>query len=103
MEETEDLSTNELEKLEEVELEIEPSASEVNEGYCGECNEKLIRTVENISLLDGAISFHIIKLKCPKCGKVYLDLDQAKKHDFLLALKKALNQPLEKLTKKINN
>lgn len=83
-------------------IEINEKAFEVNEGICRKCNEKLIKIVENKSLIDGTITFHIIKLKCPKCEKKYLDLDQAEKYDFFLTLEGASKkESLEKLTKKI--
>jgi len=101
MEEGEDMTIDELEKLETVETKIDGNAFEVNEGICKDCGEKLIKIVENRSILDGAISFHIIKLRCPNCGKEYLDLDQAEKYDFTLILERALQQPLDKLSKRI--
>lgn len=101
MEEYEDTPAEELENLEEVKIESDKDAFEVNEGFCKECNERLVKIVENRSILDGAITFHIIKLKCPKCGKEYLDLDQAEKYDFALILERALHQSLEKLSNKI--
>jgi|SRR3989344_7937934 len=103
MEEAEDMTINELEKLEEVDTSVEEDAFEVNEGICKECNEKLIKVVENRSILDGTITFHIIKLKCPKCGNEYLDLDQAEKYDFALILEKAVKQPLDKVSRRILN
>ncbi len=101
MENEEDASLEEIEKFKEVELEIDKDAFEVNEGTCQDCNEKLIKMVENRSILNGTISFHIIKLRCPKCGKEYLDLDQAEKYDFALLLEKATQQPISILTRKI--
>ena len=100
--EEENLSIEELENLEEVSLDIDEEAFEVNEGVCKECGGKLIKIVENRSILDGTITFHIIKLKCQNCGKEYLDLDQAEKYDFALLLEKAVKQPLDKLSRKIS-
>ncbi len=88
-------------KLKEEKLEIEEDTFEVNDGICKDCNEKLIKIVENRSILDGTITFHIIKLKCPKCGREYLDLDQAEKYDFALLLEEAAKQPLSILSKKM--
>ena len=101
MEATEDMTIDELEKLQEVDVNMDKDAFEVNDGVCKECNEKLVKIVQNKSILDGAITFHIIKLKCPKCGKEYLDLDQAEKYDFTLILEKAVKQPLDKLSRRI--
>ena len=104
MEEGEDLSFEELNNLKEEKIELTSVNFEVNEGLCKDCGEKLIKIVENRSLLDGAITFHIIKLKCPNCGKEYLDLEQAEKYDFLLTLEKAIKQKkaLTLLAKKIS-
>lgn len=97
------MSFEELEKLKEAEIEIDSTAFEVNEGRCKACSGRLIKIVENRSVLDGAITFHIIKLKCLTCGKEYLDLDQAEKYDFLLLLEKATKQPLNILSRKITS
>lgn len=98
------MSVEELEKFREEKLEMDSGAFEVNEGVCKDCGGRLIKIVETRSVLDGAITFHIIKLKCLKCGKEYLDLDQAEKYDFLLILEKAIKQkqPLEVLSKSIS-
>ena len=101
--EEENTSFDELEKMEEIKFEIDEGAFEVNEAICKNCHGKLIKIVENRSLLEGAITFHIIKLKCLRCGMEYLDLDQAEKYDFLLLLEKAVKQPLEVISKKIEN
>jgi hypothetical protein len=101
MEEGENISFDELRDLKEIEIEVDKDALEVSDGFCKECNEKLVKMVENRSILDGSVTFHIIKLKCMKCGREYLDLDQAEKYDFLLTLEKAVKQPLDKLTRKI--
>ncbi len=81
-----------LEKLEEEKIEFDSNASEVHEGVCNECGGKLANVVENKNLLDGTLTFHIIKLRCLQCGKEYLDLNQAEKYDFLLILEQALRQ-----------
>ena len=91
----------ELENMEEVKIEVDKNAFEVNSGICKRCKEKMVKIVENRSVLDGTITFHIIKLKCEKCGKEYLDLDQAEKYDFLITLEKAMKQPLEMVSKRI--
>ena len=91
----------ELENLEEVKIEVDKNPFEVNSGICKRCKEKMVKIVENRNVLDGTITFHIIKLKCEKCGKEYLDLDQAEKYDFLITLEKAMKQPLEMVSKRI--
>ncbi len=96
------MTIEELKQLEEEPVEVGGNAFEVNEGLCKECHEKLIKKIENRTIFGGTVTFHIIKLVCPKCGREYLDLDQAEKYDFLLTLEKASKEkPLEVLTRKI--
>ncbi len=104
MEEGEDLSADGLGLLEQVDIDLESRAGEVNEGFCKECGGRLVKMVENRDFLDGSISFHIIKLKCDGCGKEYLDLNQADKYDFLLILEKAIKSKiaLKVLARKIS-
>ena len=47
MEYGEDMSLEELERLEEVKFEIDKNAGQVNDGTCPDCNEKLVKIVEN--------------------------------------------------------
>ncbi len=101
MEEGEDISFEKLDSLEEEKVEIDSEAFNVNDGICRECGGKLVKFVDNKNLLNGTITFHIIKLKCPNCNREYLDLEQAEKYDFLLLLEKAVRQPLNKLSQKI--
>ncbi len=98
----EDINLNELE---EANLEIDKDAFNVSEGFCKECGEKLVKIIENRTSLDGALTFHFTKLKCPNCGKEYLDLNEAEKYDFLLILEKALKQrhSLRTISRKIIN
>lgn len=96
-----DMTLEELENLEEVKLEIDEGAFEVSEGVCPYCNEKFVKIVENRKALGGDVTFHIKKLKCIKCGKEYLDLNDAEKYDLLLILEKAFKQPINVLSKKV--
>ena len=98
----EDLSLEELKELEEESFDLDKNAFEVNDGICKDCGGRLIKIVENRNILDGAITFHIIKLKCQNCGKEYLDLNQAEKYDFALLLERAVRQPLDKLSRRIS-
>ena len=100
--EEKDFNIEDLENFEESKIEFESKSNEVNDGKCMSCNEKLVKVLENRNLLNGAITFHIIKLRCPKCKKEYLDLDEAEKYDFFLLLEKAIKQPLDKLNRKLS-
>ena len=84
----EDLSLEELEKLKEVKIKVDKDSFKVTEGICPKCNNKMVKVIENNSLFDGALTFHIIKFRCDKCKKEYMDLEQAEKYDLFLALKK---------------
>ena len=84
----EDLSLEELEKLEEVKIKVDKDSFKVTEGICPKCDSKMIKVIENNSLFDGALTFHIIKFRCGKCKKEYMDLEQAEKYDLFLTLKK---------------
>ena len=104
MEEGEDISFEELQQVGEEKLAFDSSAYEVNSGACKECGGKLIKVVENRNVLDGMLTFHVIKMRCDQCGKEYLDLDQAEKYDFALILEKAIKQRnLNVLASKIQN
>ena len=96
----------ELENLEEIKLEINKDSLNINKGICPNCNEKMANYIDNKSLFEGAVTFHIIKFKCLKCNKEYLDLDEAQKYDLFLELQKigkekALTLFNENKTKKI--
>ena len=96
------MSLEELKQLQEEKFEVAEDASTVNEGICKECHEKMIKIVENRSIFNGALTFHVIKLKCQQCGKEYLDLDQAETYDLFLTLEKMSKEnPLEIIAKKI--
>jgi len=100
MEYGEDMSLEELENLEEVDIEIDKNASQVDGGICPDCNEEFTKIVENRNI-NGWVTLHIIKLKCPKCDKEYLDLEQGKKYNLLLMLEKVFQQPINVLSKRI--
>lgn len=82
------MSMEELRNFEEIDLEINKDALIVNEGVCPKCKEKMIKYIDNKSLFDGTLTFHIIKFKCQKCKKEYLDLNEAQKYGLFLKLGK---------------
>jgi transposase-like protein len=100
-EEYEDLSEEEFSEFEEVKsAKIDTDSLKVSEGACPECNEKMDKIIENKNLFDGALTFHIIKYKCQKCNKEYMDLEQAEKYDLYLSLKK-IKRPISHITKSL--
>lgn len=103
MELYEDLTEKELSKFELVkDLVIDENSFKVAEGICPECNEKMDKIIENKSLFNGTVTFHIIKYRCGRCNKEYLDLEQAEKLDLFLIFKKLSNMPLPSITHSIH-
>lgn len=99
MELYEDLKEEELSKFEEVkDLVIDKDSFKLSEGFCPECNQKMDKVIENKNLFDGAVTFHIIKYRCTKCNKEYLDLEQAEKLDLFLIINKLSKKPLSVIT-----
>lgn len=84
----EDLSEEELSQLGEVKAEIDENSFKVSEGVCPVCNEKMSKYIANFSLFDGALTFHIIKFRCDKCKREYIDMNEAEKYDFYLSIRK---------------
>ena len=96
-----DLSEEELEKFEEVkDIKIDKDSFKVNKGICPECNEKMDKVIENLNLFDGALTFHIIKFRCQKCDKEYMDLEEAEKYDLYLSLEK-MKRPISYITQSL--
>jgi formylmethanofuran dehydrogenase subunit E len=95
-----DMTLEELENLEEVDIKFDKNARHVEDGKCPHCNERFVKVVESKNIGDW-VTFHITKLKCPKCGEVYLDLNQGKKNDIIFMLEKAFHQPIDVLSKKM--
>lgn len=97
----EELGEEKLSKFEEVkDFEIDGDSLKVSEGICPECNMKMDKVIENRNLFDGALTFHIIKYRCQKCNKEYMDLKQAEKYDFYLSLKK-IKRPISYITQSL--
>ena len=82
------MSIGELEKLKEFSLEINKNTININKGICPKCNKNMVKYIDNKSIFDRAMTFHIIKFKCLNCNKEYLDLDEAQKYDLFLKLEK---------------
>jgi len=97
----EDLSAKELDGFQEVEdVEIDEDSFKVSEGICQYCNEKMNKVIENKNMFDGALTFHIIKYRCQKCKKEYMDLEQAEKYDLYLSLEK-IKRPISYITQSL--
>jgi len=97
----EGMSDKELEAMETLEVEVTEKSFTVTNGECPTCNETMEKIIENKSLFDGSLTFHLIKFRCTNCKKEYLDLNQAEKYDLYLILERAARQPLSVLTKNV--
>jgi uncharacterized protein with PIN domain len=95
-----DMTLEELEELEEVDVEFDKNAFRVEGGTCPNCDEKFVKVVENRNIGDW-VTLHFDKLRCSKCDKEYFDLEQGKKYSVLLMLEKILRQPMDVLSKKV--
>lgn len=93
----ENLKEKELEKMKEVKAEIDIESFKVITGVCPTCNQKMEKIIQNKNLFDGAITFHIIKFRCSKCRKEYLDIEQAQKYDLYLLLEKFSKKPIKSI------
>jgi len=86
--------------MQEVEMKLDEKAFRVDKSVCPNCGLKMRKIIENKSLFEGSLTFHIIKFHCEKCDRQYLDLEQAQVYDlFLIFSKKFAGKPLENLTK----
>lgn len=90
--------------MEEVEFKVDKTSFEVEEGICPACGKEMTKVIENKSLFDGALSFHLIKFRCNLSGKEFLDLNQAKKYDLFLLLNKiSSKKKLKDLTQNVRS
>ena len=90
--------------MKEVKAVLGEKAFRVDRAVCPHCGLKMHKVIENKSLFDGSLTFHIIKLKCEKCSREYLDLEQAEVYDTYLMFSrkfsgKSLEHVAEKFTK----
>ena len=90
-------------KLKEIEMKLDEKAFRVDRAVCPQCNLKMHKIIETKSLFDGALTFHIIKLKCEKCHREYLDLEQAQVYDLFLTVRKLKERPLYDVTERISH
>ena len=90
-------------RLEEVEMKLDEKAFRVDRSICPHCNLKMHKIIENKSLFGGALTFHIIKLRCEKCSREYLDLEQAQVYDLFLVMRKLQEKSLYDVTERISH
>lgn len=89
--------------MKEAKMEIGGKAFRVDKSVCPHCDLKMHKIIENKSLFDGSLTFHIIKLKCEKCSREYLDLEQAEVYDMYLILNKRFaGRPLEAISERFS-
>ena len=84
-------------------MEIGEKASRVDKAVCPHCDLKMHKVIENKSLFNGSLTFHIIKLRCEKCSREYMDLEQAEVYDmYLILTKKFAGRPLETVAERFS-
>lgn len=89
--------------MKEVKMEIGEKAFKAGKAVCSCCDLKMRKVIENKSLFDGSLTFHIIKLRCEKCNREYLDLEQAEVYDMYLILNKTFaGRPLETVAERFS-
>lgn len=87
-------------KYKEVKIRIKERAFRADKAVCPHCGIKMQKIIENKSLFDGSVTFHIIKFRCEKCRREYMDLEQAEKYDLYLIMSRHLSKkPLEKVSR----
>ena len=103
MEPYQELKEEELNEFVQIkDLVIDKDSFKLGEGFCPECNKKMYKIIENKSLFDGAVTFHIIKYRCTKCNKEYLDLEQAEKLDLFFIIQKLSKKPMSIITQSMH-
>ena len=89
--------------MKEVRVSFGDKAFRVDKAVCPHCGLKMHKIIENKSLFDGSLTFHIIKLKCEKCNREYLDLEQAEVYDmYLIFNKRFAGRSLETVAEKFS-
>ena len=90
-------------KYQEVKTKFSEKAFRVDKAICPNCGTKMQKIIENKSIFDGSLTFHIIKLKCESCKKEYLDLEQAEVYDLFLTMNKHLSKkPMGEISKTLS-
>ena len=72
--------------MEEVEFRIDKDAFKAKELHCDTCNKKMNRVSLDMEVPETSLFVHLESFKCGKCGKEYLNGEQAKKLDRALAI-----------------
>ncbi len=83
-------------KLEDFEDEIKVSISreafKSRELHCDICNKKMKKELLNIDIPNTYLTIHLEAFRCNKCGKEYLNGEQAKKLDRALAIGNVISE-----------
>lgn len=80
-----------LDKLEEVQFEIEKGAFQPKVLHCSQCHLKMRKTELEIQV-DQYLYMRVEGFECLKCKKKYLGLEEAKKLDKALVFRRALQR-----------
>lgn len=73
-----------------IDVKIDKEAFKAKELHCDRCNKKMAKVSLDIAIPDTLLSIHLEAFKCKRCGKEYLNAEQAKKLDRALAISKVI-------------
>lgn len=84
-------------------MKVSEKSFRVDRAICPHCGVKTHKVIENKSLFDGSLTFHIIKLRCGKCNREYLDLEQAQVYDLFLVFNKLKERSLHNVVERVSH
>lgn len=77
---------------EEIGVKIDKQAFRAKKLYCDSCNRKMDEFLLDVEIPDTQLTIHAKVFRCGKCGREYLNGEQAKKIDRALAISKAITK-----------
>lgn len=90
-----------LEEMEDVDFKIDEKAFKREVLYCDKCDKRL-KKAETEIMLDQNVSINLNSFRCPKCGKDYLNFEEAKKLDKALILNRLISEKGFSLKRKLS-
>ncbi len=77
---------------EEIEVTIHKDAFRAGELHCDNCNKKMDKVSLDVEIPGTSLVIRLESFRCGKCGKEYLNGEQAEKLDRALAVSKAITR-----------
>lgn len=90
MKEEIEIASEDLE--EEVKFKINKDAFKSKELHCDNCNKKMTKISLDVDIPETSLTIHLEAFRCEKCGKEYLNGEQAKKLDRALAVANVISK-----------